>query len=80
MTTELHANEIPWRLQPWTPEPADPDPLVASILDGMAYRLVMLSTLEALHDLHRQHDRLQAAHQRLEDAYRYLRELTMEKA
>ena len=71
---ELFASDIQWNLQPFTPEPADDDPLIAAILEAVSYRLVMTQTLAAMHTLHRQHDRLREQYQRVEDQYRDLRE------
>ena len=76
----VSVEEIAWHLEPFNPEPADDDPLVAAILDGIAYRLVMRHALAVIHDLHGQHERLREKHQRLEDAYRALCEQTIEAA
>jgi hypothetical protein len=75
---EIPASAIAWHFRPFIPEPADPDPLVAAILDGIAYRLVLTQALAALHDRHRRYDLLRAEHQRLDEAYRDLRARVVE--
>lgn len=77
---ELRASDITWRLQPFTPAPADTDPLVAAILDGIAYRRVMTHALAGLHDLQVRFDQLSEQHRRLQNEYRHLRAQTMRAA
>ena len=78
--SELPASEIRWHLEPFTPEPADEDPLVAALLESLAYRLVMSQALAMLHEAARHYKNLEEQHSRLRDEYRHLREQVMRGA
>ena len=66
-------SEIDWNLQPVDETPADPDPLVAALIDMLAYRSLLQAALDQLRDLTLQLDRERQMRLSQLREYRWLR-------